>query len=146
MQTNVDKSETNVNECRRIKIFFFDSKKVTHGPILLLLQLCNSRPHRYANFQFCSFMWLLLLTIFLLLTLAKPICLLFHLTYVKSNWIYAQKNSEGKREAPLRGGGSPTPPRKALRFIERNFLLFIEVCVFRMRFSLNKILPVMQLK
>ena len=29
---------------------------MTHGAILLLLQLCNSSPHRYANFQFCSFM------------------------------------------------------------------------------------------
>ena len=28
---------------------------VIHLPILLLLQLCINRPHRYANFQFCSF-------------------------------------------------------------------------------------------
>ena len=28
---------------------------VIHRPILLLLQLCINRPHRYANFQFCSF-------------------------------------------------------------------------------------------
>ena len=55
------------------------------GHILLLLQLCNSRPHRYANFQF---------SMFLLLTLAKPISLLFRLIYVNSNWINAQKSSE----------------------------------------------------
>ena len=28
---------------------------MTPGPILLLLQLRNSRPHGYANFQVCSF-------------------------------------------------------------------------------------------
>ena len=28
---------------------------MTHGPIFLLLQLCNSKLHRYANFQFINF-------------------------------------------------------------------------------------------
>ena len=46
------------------------------------------------------------------LTSAKSIWLLFHLMYVKSNWIDAQKISQGKREATLREGGSPTPPAK----------------------------------
>ena len=44
-----------------------------HGPIFLLLQLCNSRLHRYAN-QYL-YLLLLLITVFSLLTLAKPICL-----------------------------------------------------------------------
>ena len=44
MQMSVDKS----------KNFSLIPEKVTHGPILLLLQLCNSWPHQYANFQFCS--------------------------------------------------------------------------------------------
>ena len=45
MYTSVDES-----------IFFrFIPEKVTDGPILLLLESYNSRPHQYANFQFCSF-------------------------------------------------------------------------------------------
>ena len=42
MQTSVDES----------KNFSLIPEKVAHGPILLLLQLCNSRPHQYVNFQF----------------------------------------------------------------------------------------------
>ena len=62
-QTSVDKCrqvktshQTSVEKCRRlqmIKIFFFTSRK--SSPILLLLRLCNSRPHRYENFQCYSF-------------------------------------------------------------------------------------------
>ena len=61
-QTSVGKS---LNECRQTQTRVEESKfsslipeKVTHGPILLLLllQLCNGRPHRFGNFQFCSFM------------------------------------------------------------------------------------------
>ena len=37
---------------------------------------------------------------FPLLTLAKPICLLFHLVYVNLNWIDAQKASQEKRVPP----------------------------------------------
>ena len=43
--TSVDKS----------KNVYLIPEKVTHGPVLFLLQLCNSRPQRYENFQFCSF-------------------------------------------------------------------------------------------
>ena len=57
-QTSVDES---LDECRQMQTSVDESKicslipeKVTHGPILLLLQLCNSWPHQYANFQFCS--------------------------------------------------------------------------------------------
>ena len=54
--------QTNVDECRQMqtsadksKKFSLIPEKVTHDAILLLLQFCNSRPHRYASFQFCSF-------------------------------------------------------------------------------------------
>ena len=88
-QTNVDKSldeyrqmQTSVDES---KYFSLIPEKVTHGPILLLLQLCNSRPHRYANFKFCSFIWSYCSSNVFTPILAKPICLLFQLTYIKSN-------------------------------------------------------------
>ena len=40
------------------------------------------------------------------------ICLLFHITYVNSNWSDALKTSQGKIEVHLREGGSPNPPAK----------------------------------
>ena len=43
--------------------------------------------------------------------LAKPICLLFHLTYVTSNWIEDQKASRGAKL-----------PRKTLQFIKGSSL------------------------
>ena len=59
IQTSVDESR---DECRQIYTSVDESKKtslipekVPHGPILLLLQLCNSRLHRFAKFQFCNF-------------------------------------------------------------------------------------------
>ena len=97
LQTNVDQSQTNTDECsraqtshqvsidecrrvteecrrmqttagesldehRQIKTSVDESKnlclireKVTHVPILLLLQICNIRSHRQENVQFCSF-------------------------------------------------------------------------------------------
>ena len=111
--TSVDKS---LDECRQMQTSVDDSKifslvpEVTHGPILLLFQLCNSRPYQYANFQFCSFIY----------DYCSSQCshsshqqnsfaLLFHLTYVNSNLIDAQKTSKGKREVPLRGGWTPPP-------------------------------------
>ena len=76
-QTSVDEfrrvqtcHQRNVDECRHQsldqdrqmqmsedepKVFTLIPGKVTHGSIFLLLQLRNSRPHRYANFQFYSF-------------------------------------------------------------------------------------------
>ena len=44
-----------IDDCRWIKNFSLTPEKVTHGLILLLLQLCNCRPRRYTNFKFCSF-------------------------------------------------------------------------------------------
>ena len=50
VQTNVDES---LDEYRQVwtsvdepKKFSLISEKVTYGPTLLLLELCNSRPHR----------------------------------------------------------------------------------------------------
>ena len=54
--------------------------------------------------------------------ISKTHFLLFHLTYGKSNWIDAQKTSQQKREAPLRGGWKPNSPRKALIFIKQSSL------------------------
>ena len=47
--------QKHVDECRRNKIFTLISEKVACGSILLLFQLCNSRPHQYLNFRFYSF-------------------------------------------------------------------------------------------
>ena len=59
MQTTADES---LDEHRQIKTSVDESKnlclireKVTHVPILLLLQICNIRSHRQENVQFCSF-------------------------------------------------------------------------------------------
>ena len=77
VQTSVDQS---LDECRQMqtsrdesKIFILIPEIVVHSPIFLLLQLCNSRPYRYANQQF--YLLLLLIIVFSLPTLAKPICL-----------------------------------------------------------------------
>ena len=45
---------------------------------------------------------------------------------VNSNWIDAQKTSQGKREASFSGGEGvePNSPRKALRFIKQSSLFF----------------------
>ena len=83
VQTNGDESldqcrqvetshQTSIDECRRVQtnqFFSFISEKVISGPILLLLQLCNSRPHWYTNFQFGNF----------------QICLLLRLMYMNLN-------------------------------------------------------------
>ena len=75
--TSVDQS---LDQCRQMqmsvdesKIFTLIPEIVAYGPIFLLLQFCNSRPRRYANRFF--YLLLLLITVFSLLTLAKPICL-----------------------------------------------------------------------
>ena len=63
------RAQTSVDECKRVtdvsrrmqasvdesNFFSLIPEKVTHDLILLLLQLCNSRPYRYAHFQFYSF-------------------------------------------------------------------------------------------
>ena len=69
------------------------------------------------------------MTVLSFLSLAKPICILFHLMYVDLNWIVAQNTSQGK--------GKLNSPSKALRFIKQ--ISVLEVCVFRMRFNLNNI-------
>ena len=45
-----------------------------------------------------------------------------HLMYVNSNWIDAQKTSEGKQEPPMRLEWKPNSPREILRFIKRSSL------------------------
>ena len=92
--------------------------------ILLLLQSCNSRPHRYANFQF-----LILSGINAPHNVPTPHIskshLPIHLMYVNSNWSDVQKTSYGKQEVPLpreEGGWKPNYLRKALRFIKRSFV------------------------
>ena len=49
--------QTSVDKCKKIKSkkFCWIPEKLTHIPILLLLKLCNSRPHWQTNLQFCSF-------------------------------------------------------------------------------------------
>ena len=54
---------------------------------------------------------ILLLAIFSLLALAKPICLSVHLMYMNSNRIDAEKSSQGKRESPQQ----PNSPQKNLK-------------------------------
>ena len=65
-QVSIDESQKNVDECRQLQTNHQTSvdesknlclirEKVTHVPILLLLQICNIRSHRQENVQFCSF-------------------------------------------------------------------------------------------
>ena len=95
-QTNVDKCrrvtrqvQTSVSEsldeCRKMqmsidksKIFTLIPEKVTHGPIFLLLQLCNSRPHLCQNLKFYTFICYYCSSQFARSSLAKPICLFLH--------------------------------------------------------------------
>ena len=95
-QVSIDESQKNVDECRQLQTNHQTSvdesknlclirEKVTHVPILLLLQICNIRSHRQENVQFFSFICENTPHIVLSLpTLAKSICLLFHLMYVNS--------------------------------------------------------------
>ena len=46
---SLDECRRVTDVCRQMKTSVDECRRVTHGPILLLLQLCNSRPHRYAN-------------------------------------------------------------------------------------------------
>ena len=123
------------------KTFTLIPEKVTHGPIVLLLQLCNSRPHRYANFKFYSLIcYYCSSPLFLLLTLAKLICLFLHLMYVNSNLIDDPKTSQGKWEPPppCVGDGNSTPPQNPKIYLT-DLPLFKEACIFRMRFNLKTI-------
>ena len=60
VQTNHQKSvDDSLDKCKQMQTSVDGSKKFSsiplkmiHGPILLLLQLGNSRPHRYAIFNF----------------------------------------------------------------------------------------------
>ena len=71
---------------------------------------------------------------FLILTLANPICPLFHLINVNSNWIDPQKISQGKIKVP------PTQlPPQIFNIYYTSLPLFMKVCVFQMQFNLNKI-------
>ena len=100
MQASVDQS---LDECRQMQMSVDQSKIstlipeiVAHGPIFLLLKLCNSRPHRCANWQF--YLLLLLMTVFSFPTLAKPICL-FNVRELELNW--CSKDQSRKMEDPL---------------------------------------------
>ena len=66
---------------------------------------------------------------FSILTLANPICPLFHLINVNSNWIDPQKISQGKIKVPL----------QIFNICYTSLPLFMKVCVFQMQFNLNKI-------
>ena len=99
----------NVDQYRQIKKKKLIPEKVTRGPILLLLQLSNSSLHRYANFQFSSFTCDYY-SLFSLLTLAKTICLVFHLMSVNSYWTDAQESSQEKKEWRDDLPSSPPPP------------------------------------
>ena len=80
---------------------------------------------------------------FPLLTSAKLICLLFHLTYVNSNWIDAQKSKSRKKGGVLYAGVEVQLTPQSLKIYQTELPFFIEVRVFRMRLNLNKVLPVM---
>ena len=99
----------NIDQYRQIKKKKLIPEKVTRGPILLLLQLSNSSLHRYANFQFSSFTCDYY-SLFSLLTLAKTICLVFHLMSVNSNWTDAQESSQEKRNDGMTFPPPPPPP------------------------------------
>ena len=103
--TNADESQTNLDECSPVQTSLdkLDSlilENVTHGPNLL--QVCNSRPHRYGSFQFCSFICGCCFSQ-CAHSPYQPICLLFHLIYLNLNWTDAQKSSQEKREVSLHG-------------------------------------------
>ena len=66
---------------------------------------------------------------FSILTLANPICPLFHLINVNSNWIDPQKISQGKIKVPP----------QIFNIYYTSLPLFMKVCVFQMQFNLNKI-------
>ena len=82
-QTNVDESKT----------FSLIPEKNDTCLILLLLQVCNSRPQRYANFQFCNFICVYCSSQFFYSSDQQN---LFHLMFVNSNCIDAQKSRQGK--------------------------------------------------
>ena len=150
MQTNVDKSHTNMDECRpaqrshqtsvdecrqmqtsvdKSKKNFFDPKKGSTWGHFVDVAIVQQQVTSVCKFSILQFYLSLLITVVSFLSLAKPICILFHLMYVNLNCIDAQNTSQGK--------GKPNSPSKALRFIKQSSLL--EVCVFRKRFNLNKI-------
>ena len=70
---------------------------------MLLLQLCNSRPQRHANFQFCSFIY-------------------DYCSFQCANVCEEKRAVKEKGMTLLRGGwkpnSTPPPPNKALRFIK----------------------------
>ena len=70
-----------------------------------------------------------------LLTLAKPIYLLLHLTFMNSNWIYLKRPVKEKGSPPTRVGVEAQIPPPSLNIHETELPLFIVVWVFRMWFS-----------
>ena len=93
----------NVNECRRIKNFYFDSTKSDTWTKFLVVATVSHigmqifKPH------------------------ISKTHLSIHLMYVNSNWIDTEKTSQAKWEPPMRGRGEggmktqhpPPPPAKS---------------------------------
>ena len=76
------------------------------------------------------------------LHIRKTICLLFHLTFANLNRTDVQKTSQWKRETFLRGLRRVVEaqiPLQSLKIYQTELPLFIHVCIFRMRFSLNNL-------
>ena len=105
-----------VDKCRRVytnqKNFLWFLKKWDMVPFCCY---CNYATVGHTGMQICNFVVLSVITALHNIpspTLAKPICLLFHLTYVKSSWIDVYKTSQGKWEAPCAGEEARFPPQK----------------------------------
>ena len=152
IQTSHRQMQANADECRRVtrlvqtnqKHFTLIPEKPTHVPIFLLLQSCKSRPHRRANLQFYNS--------FLTPLISKTHLHIYSLTICKLKRNCCSKDQSQKWVAPLRwgvgrqgrGGQKPNPPPplpspQNINIYETELPLFIEVCIFRMRFNLNKI-------
>ena len=104
MQTSVDKS---LDECRRVQTNLDKSldecRQMQTSLVVAIIEQEATSVCKFSILQFCLLL-LLLITVYSLLTSAKPICLFLHLTYVNSNLIDGQKASQRKWETPLRGG------------------------------------------
>ena len=98
--------DQSLDECRRMqKSIDSNSRKSetwSHFFDVLIMQQLAIWVRKWSTLHL--YLWLLLLRMFSLLTLAKPICLLFHIAYKNSIRIDAPKSSQEKREHP-----TPTP-------------------------------------
>ena len=126
-------------------------EKVTRGSILLL-QLCNSRPNRYASLDF-----VVLSLIIALYNVLTPHISKTHLPIVSRNVLKLEFNWSSKEQSIKKWGapyvcgegeggrgGSPTLSANPY-YLLGQLPLFMKVCVFKMWFNLNKCLPVMRM-